>query len=84
MRPRISFCVGLFWAFSCMGFAVQAQDLGPGFTKVKDGIYVFAAADAGTATCSFVVTEEGVVMIDSLPKPVGFPQNVDRNKKSYR
>ena len=69
MRPRISFCVGLFWAFSCMGFAVQAQDLGPGFTKVKDGIYVFSP-DAGTATCSFVVTEEGVVMIDSCQSPL--------------
>ena len=46
METRISFCVGLFWAFSCMGFAVQAQDLGPGFTKVKDGIYVFSPTRA--------------------------------------
>ena len=47
----------------------KAQDLGPGFTKVKDGIYVFSP-DAGTATCSFVVTEEGVVMIDSCQSPL--------------
>ena len=52
-----------------MGFAVQAQDLGPGFTKVKDGVYVFSP-DAGTATCSFIVTEEGVVMIDSCQSPL--------------
>jgi cyclase len=41
-----------------------AQELGPGFTKVKDGIYVYAP-DATTTTCSFVVTQEGVVVIDS-------------------
>ena len=46
-----------------------AQDLGPGFTKVKDGIYVFAP-DATTTTCSFVVTQEGVVMIDSCSSPL--------------
>jgi cyclase len=46
-----------------------AQDLGPGFTKVKDGIYVFAP-DATTTTCSFIVTQEGVVMIDSCNSPL--------------
>ena len=47
----------------------RAQDLGPGFTKVKDGIYTFAP-DATTTTCSFVVTQEGVVMIDSCNSPL--------------
>jgi cyclase len=46
-----------------------AQELGPGFTKVKDGIYVYAP-DATTTTCSFVVTQEGVVMIDSCNSPL--------------
>jgi cyclase len=50
-------------------FSLQAQDLGPGFSKVKDGIYVFAP-DATTTTCSFVVTQEGVVMIDSCNSPL--------------
>jgi cyclase len=57
-----SFLVG--WASS-----LSAQDLGPGFTKVKDGIYVYAP-DATTTTCSFVVTQEGVVMIDSCNSPL--------------
>jgi cyclase len=48
---------------------VSAQDLGPGFTKVKDGIYTFAP-DQTTTTCSFVVTEAGVVMIDSCNSPL--------------
>ena len=37
--------------------------------KVKDGIYTFAP-DATTTTCSFVVTQEGVVMIDSCNSPL--------------
>ncbi|HEY7168365.1 MAG TPA: MBL fold metallo-hydrolase, partial [Candidatus Binatia bacterium] len=48
---------------------LQAQDLGPGYTKVKDGIYTFAP-DQTTTTCSFVVTEAGVVMIDSCNSPL--------------
>ncbi len=54
----------LIWALPA-----RAQDLGPGFTKVKDGIYTFAP-DATTTTCSFVVTQEGVVMIDSCNSPL--------------
>jgi cyclase len=46
-----------------------AQELGPGFTKIKDGIYVFAP-DATTTTCSFIVTQDGVVMIDSCNSPL--------------
>ena len=48
--------------------SVQAQDLGPGFTKVKDGIYVYAAKD-GNSTCSVVLTEEGPVIIDTCQTP---------------
>lgn len=48
---------------------LPAQDLGPGFTKVKDGIYVYAP-DQTTTTCSMVVTQEGVVMIDSCNNPL--------------
>ena len=57
--------------FVLLGFAsaVWAQDLGPGFTKVKEGIYTYAP-DATTTTCSFVVTQEGVVMIDSCNNPL--------------
>jgi cyclase len=45
-----------------------AQDLGPGFTKVKDGIYVYAAKE-GNSTCSVVVTQEGPVIIDTCQTP---------------
>ena len=61
----------LFVGFMTLTFPhfARAQDLGPGFTKVKEGIYVFAP-DATTTTCSFVVTQEGVVMIDSCNSPL--------------
>ena len=49
--------------------ALFAQELGPGFHKIKDGIYTFAP-DQTTTTCSFVVTEAGVVMIDSCNSPL--------------
>ena len=48
--------------------AAGAQDLGPGFHKIKDGIYTFAP-DQTTTTCSFVVTQEGVLMIDACNSP---------------
>jgi cyclase len=67
MRRTVLGFVCLF--FPSIAFSVQAQDLGPGFTKVKDGIYVFAP-DATTTTCSFVVTQEGVVLIDSCNSPL--------------
>src|SRR5499427_3277465 len=53
----------------CAVFPAQAQDLGPGFTKVKDGIYVYAEKD-GNSTCSVVLTEEGPVIIDTCQTPV--------------
>jgi cyclase len=46
-----------------------AQDLGPGFTKVKDGIYVFASKE-GNSTCSIVLTQEGAVVIDACQTPL--------------
>jgi cyclase len=69
MKLKITFFVALFAAFVCARFIAQAQDLGPGFHKIKDGIYTFAP-DQATTTCSFVVTEAGVVMIDSCNSPL--------------
>jgi cyclase len=69
MKVRIGFSALFVTALLCLGFAAQAQDLGPGFHKIKDGIYTFAP-DQATTTCSFVVTEAGVVMIDSCNSPL--------------
>ncbi|HEY3306323.1 MAG TPA: MBL fold metallo-hydrolase [Candidatus Binatia bacterium] len=60
--------------------ALPAQDLGPGFTKVKDGIYVYAP-DQTTTTCSIVATQEGVVMIDSCNSPLASRKVFETVKK---
>ena len=61
----------LFVCLTTLGFPlfVWPLDLGPGFTKVKEGIYVFAPGGT-TNTCSFVITQEGVVVIDSCNNPL--------------
>ena len=63
--------VGFYLGMLTLGLAlpIWAQDLGPGFHKIKDGIYTFAP-DQTTTTCSFVVTGAGVVMIDSCNNPL--------------
>jgi cyclase len=63
--------IGLFLGMLAFGLVLPlwAQDLGPGFHKIKDGIYTFAP-DQTTTTCSFVVTEVGVLMIDSCNSPL--------------
>jgi len=67
---KIGLIGGLFvWLWMlAMPFSVRAQDLGTGFTKVKDGIYVYAAKE-GNSTCSVVLTEEGPVIIDTCQTP---------------
>jgi cyclase len=45
-----------------------AQDLGPQFRKVKDGIYVYAAKPADS-NCGIILTQDGVVLIDSGHNP---------------
>ena len=60
--------LSIFAALILSSPALWAQDLGPGFTKVKDGIYVFASKE-GNSTCSIVLTQEGAVVIDSCQTP---------------
>jgi cyclase len=69
MKAKFNFVLSISLVVLGVGFAARAQDLGPGFHKIKDGIYTFAP-DQATTTCSFVVTEAGVVMIDACNSPV--------------
>jgi hypothetical protein len=47
--------------------SLQAQDLGPHFTKIKDGIYVQTAKSTPQANsnASIILTTEGVVLVDT-------------------
>lgn len=80
MNTTLAFVSFVFIALLDVGFAVQAQDLGPGFHRIKDGIYTFAP-DQATTTCSFVITEAGVVMIDSCNSPLDSRRMVAAIKK---
>jgi cyclase len=68
MKVRFAM-TSIFAALILWASALWAQDLGPGFHKIKDGIYTFAP-DQGTTTCSFVVTEVGVLMVDACNSPL--------------
>jgi len=47
---------------------LQAQDLGPNFKKIKEGIYIYSAREAD-ANSGIILTQEGVVLIDSGHNP---------------
>lgn len=51
-----------------LSMPLVAQDLGPQFRKVKDGIYVYAAKSADS-NCGIILTQDGVVLIDSGHNP---------------
>jgi cyclase len=63
---RLKFLTILLYATSVLAFAatMAAQDLGPGFQKLQDGIYA-ESTDPVHSNCGIVVTSEGVVLIDS-------------------
>lgn len=53
---------------------IAAQDLGPNVHKIKDGIFVYVGGprpnDAGPeSNCGIVITQEGVVLIDTGQTP---------------
>ena len=80
---KLRFCMlSIFAGLILWASTLWAQDLGPGFTKVKDGIYVYAAKD-GNSTCSIVLTEEGPVIIDTCQSPVDGQKLLATVKKSH-
>jgi cyclase len=68
MKLKLAFIflfVSAFFVFS----QVTAQELGPHFKKIKDGIYVYAGRP-NDSNCTIILTQEGVVLIDSGNTPV--------------
>lgn len=60
------FVAGLIYLASVA--LAQAQDLGPQIRKVKDGIYVYVGKELNS-NAGIVLTEQGVVLIDSGHNP---------------
>jgi len=48
---------------------LSAQDFGPLFKKMKDGIYVYTGKPS-ESNCTIILTQEGVVLVDSGNIPV--------------
>jgi cyclase len=71
MKKKITTVLGLGSLFFAQ--PLVAQDLGPHFLKIRDGIYIYGRDDIAardpTSNCGIIVTPEGVVLIDSGPNP---------------
>jgi len=71
LRKRIFFTIALVWVIS--DGSLGAQDLGRHFQKIRDGIYVYGVDDVAgrdpSSNCGIIITQEGVVLIDSGPNP---------------
>jgi cyclase len=60
--------------------SVWAQDLGPHFRKIKEGIYVQSAREVNS-TSSIILTEEGVVIVDTGQTPIDSREVMDAIRK---
>jgi cyclase len=66
-KGSISVFLFIFY-FLFVACHLLAQDLGPHFKKIKDGIYVYAQKPADS-NAGIILTQEGVVLIDSGHNP---------------
>ena len=55
-------------AWLTLAAVAAAQDLGPKFQKVRDGIFVYTDA-LNESNCTIILTQDGVVLIDSGQSP---------------
>ncbi|HUC97718.1 MAG TPA: MBL fold metallo-hydrolase [Candidatus Polarisedimenticolaceae bacterium] len=79
MKPKLTFVVVAFLsvAFTCIAYS---QELPPNLKKIKDGIYVYVGSNFNS-NCGIVVTQEGVVLIDSGHNPTDSIRILDAVKK---
>ena len=68
MRIKFVLMIACFVFVLFFAAPMRAQDLGPQFKKIKDGIYVQTANDINS-NCGIVLTTDGVVLIDSGHNP---------------
>ncbi len=68
MRVKTSLAFLFVVALLFIAAQLPAQDLGPQIKKFKDGIYVYVGKDLNS-NCGIILTQEGVVLIDSGHNP---------------
>jgi cyclase len=79
MKPKLTFVLAAFLsvASACLAYS---QELPPNLKKIKDGIYVYVGSNFNS-NCGIVVTQEGVVLIDSGHNPTDSIRILDAVKK---
>jgi cyclase len=68
MRSGVSIVFAVVASLSAFAAPLAAQDLGPQFRRIKDGIYVQSARETNS-NAGIIVTSEGVVLVDSGHNP---------------
>jgi glyoxylase-like metal-dependent hydrolase (beta-lactamase superfamily II) len=79
MKPKYRFVVAAF-LYCVFSVVAHAQDLPPNIKKVKEGIYVYVGNNFNS-NCGIVLTQEGVVLIDSGHNPIDSRVILDAVKK---
>ena len=79
MKPKLSLAVAAF-LYLVVACVAQAQDLPPNIKKIKEGIYVYVGNNFNS-NCGIVITQEGVVLIDSGHSPTDSRVILDAVKK---
>jgi cyclase len=79
MKSKLVLIVGAIVYFALTGILL-AQDLGPQLQKIKDGIYVYVGKNLNS-NAGIVLTQEGVVLIDSGHNPTDSRAILDAVKK---
>ncbi|HYR82973.1 MAG TPA: MBL fold metallo-hydrolase [Terriglobia bacterium] len=69
MRLRTSFVFVIVACLALFASSLWAQDLGPHFRKIKEGIYVQSAREVDS-NVGIILTKEGVVIIDTGQTPI--------------
>jgi cyclase len=78
MKPKLTLVVAsLYFVVACVA---HAQDLPPNIKKIKEGIYVYVG-NKFNSNCGIVITQEGVVLIDSGHSPTDSRVILDAVKK---
>lgn len=77
LRSKVIRITCALWLYVSVSSPSLGQDLGPEFTRVKDGIYVRSASESDprpnakvlNSNAGIILTQEGVVLVDSGQNP---------------
>lgn len=79
MKPKPTVVIAAFLSIALAALA-YSQELPPNIKKIKEGIYVYVGNNFNS-NCGIVVTQEGVVLIDSGHNPTDSLRILDAVKK---